>query len=126
MTSLTIELPPEVYERLHIEAQQQGKAEHLLVEEILAGQLLSDAAPGVPLYLVLSQQIRAISARVPIDDLVFPGDASPEETIALLRSWSEEETEEDEDAESWEDVLRSIDAHRTSYRKLFPDLEEPA
>ncbi|NJN66582.1 MAG: hypothetical protein HC884_07630 [Chloroflexaceae bacterium] len=109
-----------------MEAQRQGKVEQLLVEEILAGQLRSEADPEVPLYLALSQQIRAISARVRIDDLVFPGDASPEETIALLRSWSEEETEEDEDAESWEDVLRSIDAHRTSYRKLFPDLEEPA
>lgn len=122
MTTLTIELPPEVYRRLHAEAQRQGKAEQLLVEEILAGQLLSETDTEVPLYISMLPQIRAIAAKVNIDDLVSPGNASPEETIALLRSWSEEEADEDEDAESWEDVLRSIDANRTSYRKLFPDL----
>jgi hypothetical protein len=125
MTTLTIELTPEVYSRLHAEAQRQGKAEQLLVEEILADQLFSEADTEVPLYIAMSEQIRAIASRVNIDDLDFPGDASPEEAIALIRSWSEEETEEDEDAESWEDVLRSIDANRTSYRKLFPELEEP-
>ena len=29
----------------------------------------------------------------------------------------------DEGDESWEEVLRAIDTHRCSNRKLFPDLE---
>ncbi|WP_129675877.1 hypothetical protein [Candidatus Chloroploca sp. Khr17] len=126
MTSLTIELPPDLYERLRTEAQRQGKAENLLAQELLTGQLRATPSREVPLYVHMLPQIRALVATMNVDDLIVPGKGSPEEAIALLRSWSEAETEDDdEDTESWEDVMRSIDANRTSYRKLFPDLEQP-
>jgi hypothetical protein len=126
MTYLTIELPPDLYERLRTEAQRQGKAENLLAQEMLTGQLRSTAPREVPLYVHMLPQIRALVATMNIDDFIVPGNSSPEEAIALLRSWSEAEAEDDdEDTESWEDVMRSIDANRTSYRKFFPNLEQP-
>jgi hypothetical protein len=126
MTSLQIELSPDVYARLQYEAQRQGKAEKLLAQELLAGQLLSTTASDMPLYVRLMPQIRALVATMNVDDFTVPGDGSPEGTIALLRSWSEGETEDDDEGtESWEDVLRSIDANRSSDRKLFPNLEQP-
>lgn len=126
MTSLQIELPPELYARLQYEAQRQGKAEKLLAEELLSDQLLSTTSLEAPLYVRMMPQIRALVAMMNVDDFMVPGDGSPEEAIALLRSWSEAETEDDDEGtESWEDVLRSIDANRTSDRKLFPNLEQP-
>ncbi|GEM_PF-1554059 len=126
MTSLTIELSPDMYARLRAEAQRQGKAEQMLAQELLAGQLLSVNQVEVPLYVQMLPQIRALVATMNPDDLIVPGKALPEEAIALLRSWTAADSEgDDADAESWEAVLRSIDANRTSYRKLFPHLEQP-
>lgn len=125
MTSLQIELPPELYARLQDEAQRQGKAEKLLAEELLADQLRSTTALEVPLYVHMMPHIRALVTTMNIDDFTVPGDGSPDEAIALLRLWSAAETEDDDEGtESWEDVLRSIDASRTSNRKLFPGLEQ--
>jgi hypothetical protein len=128
MTSVTIDLPPEIYERLRAEAERLGKAEPMLAQEILMGQLLAAAPIEVPLYLSMLPQIRALVATMNPEDFNVSGNATPDETIAVLRSWTEaeREDEDDEGGESWEDVLRSIDANRTSYRKHFPDLEEPA
>jgi hypothetical protein len=41
--------------------------------------------------------------------------------IALLDSWLST-NEEDDGTESWDDMLRALDAHRESYRTLFPHL----
>ena len=126
MTSLQIELSPDVYARLQYEAQRQGKAEKLLAQELLAGQLLSTTSPDMPLYVRMMPQIRALVATMNVDEFTVPGNGSHEDAIALLRSWSEVETEDDDEGtESWEDVLRSIDANRSSDRKLFPNLEQP-
>ena len=123
MTSLQIELPPDVYARLQDEAQRQGKAAHELAQEMLIFQLTSALPePEQPLYLALAPKVQALVATMNIDNFIVPGDGSPEDAIALLRSWSEAETDDDEDMESWEDVLRSIDANRSSDRKLFPNL----
>ncbi len=126
MTSLQIDLSPELYARLQYEAQRQGKAEKLLAQELLAGQLLSTTSPDMPLYVRMMPQIRALVATMNVDEFTVPGNGSHEDAIALLRSWSEVETEDDDEGtESWEDVLRSIDANRSSDRKLFPNLEQP-
>lgn len=125
MAHVTIELTPDLYERLRTEAQRQGKAEQTLAQELLVGQLLSGASVEVPLYVQLLPQIRALAAAMNPEDFMVPGEATPDAAIALLRSWTEEASD-DEDAESWADVLRSIDANRPSYRKLFPHLEKPA
>lgn len=44
--------------------------------------------------------------------------------IDLLDEWIADTTEYDdrEGGESWEDMLRDMDAHRSSARRLFPDL----
>ncbi len=98
----------------------------MLAQEMLTDQLRSAAHGEVPLYVHMLPQIRALAATMNLADFIVPGTATPEEAIALLRSWSEEGADEDDEGtESWEDVLRSIDANRTSYRKLFPDLEQP-
>ncbi len=124
MASLTIELTTEAFERLRAEAQRQGKAEAALAQELLTGQLLSAGQEDVPLYLRLKSRIHELVASINPDAFIIPGKASREEAIALLRSWTEEDAAEDEGDMPWEDVLRSIDAHRTSYRKLFPYLEQ--
>lgn len=130
MTSVTIDLPPAIYERLRAEAERLGFTEPLLAQEILTGQLLSAAPIEVPLYVSMLPQIRALVATTNPDDFIVPGNATPDEIIALLQSWDEQDAAEQDEAEEgegmWEDVLRSIDANRTSYRKLFPDLEKPA
>ena len=114
MTSLQIDLSPELYARLQYEAQRQGKAEKLLAQELLAGQLLSTTSPDMPLYVRMMPQIRALVATMNVDEFTVPGNGSHEDAIALLRSWSEVETEDDDEGtESWEDVLRSIDANHT-------------
>jgi hypothetical protein len=120
MTTLTIDLAPELYERLRVEAQRQGKAAQLLAEELLAGQLRPTEPDEVPLYVQMQPQIHALVATMNPADLIVPGNATPEATIALLRSWTAADSADDDaDAESWEDVMRSIDANRSSDRKLL-------
>lgn len=123
MASLTIELTTEAFERLRAEAQRQGKAEAALAQELLTSQLLSAGQEDAPLYLRLKSRVHELTASINPDEFIIPGKASCEEAIALLRSWTEEDAAEDEGDTPWEDVLRSIDAHRTSSRKLFPYLE---
>jgi len=126
MTSLTIELSPDLYAQLQREAQRQGKDERLLAQELLAGQLHAAAPVEIPLYVQMMPQIRALLATMNADTLTVPGKSPPSEAIALLRSWTDADAEDDDEGtETWEDVMRSIDANRTSYRKLFPELEQP-
>ena len=56
MTNLTIELAPELYERLQREARRQGKAEQTLAQELLVGQLLAAPPIDEPLYVRLLPQ----------------------------------------------------------------------
>lgn len=126
MTSLTIELAPELYERLRIEAQRQGKAEQDLAQQLVARQLLRTTQEETPLVFSMLPQIRALIADKPLDMLEVAGKDTPQGLAALFRSWAEEDlAEPDEGDESWEDILRAIDANRHSYRKLFPELEQP-
>jgi hypothetical protein len=129
MTSLTITLAPDIYERLCAVAQRQGKAEHEMAQELLVGQLLSATPePAQPLYLALAPEVQALLATMTDTDMIVPPQGTPEDAIRLLQAWSEEDAagvdEEEEGEGSWDDVLRSIDANRTSYRKLFPDLDK--
>jgi len=95
MPILQIELPPDVYARLQDEAQRQGKAAHELAQELLTFHLAALPEPEQPLYLALAPEIQALVATMNIDTFIVPGDGSPEDAIALLRSWSEAETEDD-------------------------------
>jgi hypothetical protein len=124
MTNLTIELPPLLYERLRQEAERQGKPAQTVAQELLSERLSldGDASAAPPLAMQMADEIRALIAGKPTTDFEHPPQGAAADAIALVRLWAEEE-QDDEGDESWEDVLRSIDAHRTSNRKLFHDLE---
>src|SRR2546430_1792465 len=125
MTTLTLELPPHLYERLRQEATRQGKPEQEVVQALLAERLTPTVdTDDVPLAVQMTEQIRALIGDKTIDDFVVHPRGTPEDAIALLRAWNEEDAvDPDDEGESWEDVLRSLDANRGSYRKLFPELE---
>jgi hypothetical protein len=124
MTTLTLDLPPDVYERLRQEAARQGKAERVLAQALLTERLRSpgDADSEPPLAAQMAATIHALIAGKTLEDFDQPPQSTPEEAIALLQSWAETDAD-DEGDESWEEVLRAIDTHRSSNRKLFPDLE---
>ena len=128
MTSLQIDLSPDVYARLKYEAQRQGKAEKLLAQELLTDQLrVAPSDPPQPLALTLAPEVQALLATMTDADMIVASHGTREDAIRLLHAWNAEDAaradEEEEGDGTWEDVLRSIDANRTSYRKLFPDLD---
>ena len=127
MTTLTLDLPPDVYERLRQEAARQGKPEPAVAQALLTERLRSpgqaDSEP--PLAAQMAATIQALLAGKTLEDFDQPPQGTPEEAIALLRSWAETDAD-DEGDETWEEVLRAIDTHRSSDRKLFPDLEPHA
>ncbi|MEI7645111.1 MAG: hypothetical protein WCJ55_12620 [Chloroflexales bacterium] len=126
MPILQIDLPPELYARLQDEAQRQGKAAHELAQELLTFQLVPALPePEQPLYLALAPQIQALVATMKESDMDVPPHGTREDAIRLLQAWNAEDAaradEEEEGDGTWEDVLRSIDANRSSDRKLsFP------
>lgn len=128
MTSLMIELAPEIYERLRAEAQRQGKAEHQIAEEFLTERLT--AAPpeaAQPGYLALAPDVQALLATMTDAGMIVPPQGTHEDAIRLLQSWNKADAadaEEEEGEGTWEDVFRAIDANRTSYRKLFHELDK--
>jgi len=82
----------------------------------------ADAPPGWP---SLTPEVRRMLAGKTPGDFVVPPDGTPEDAIALVRSWAEEDADAtEEEGESWEDVLRSLDANRFSSRRLFPELDK--
>ena len=127
MTTLMLELPPHLYEQLRQEAERQGKPAQTVVQELLAERLsAAPPAPPPPLVMELAPDVRALLARMSPDELMVPPQGTPEDAIRLLQSWNEEDAAavEEEEGESWEDVLRSLDANRGSYRRLFPELDQ--
>jgi hypothetical protein len=124
MTTLTLDLPPDLYERLRQEAARQGKPERTVAQALLAERLMShsDAGSEPPLAIQMAATIRALIAGKALGDFDQPPQGTPEDAIALLRSWAETDAD-DEGDEPWEAVLQAIDTHRSSDRKLFPELE---
>ena len=127
MPILQIELPPELYARLQDEAQRQGKAEKLLAQELLTDQLRgAPSDPPQPLALTLAPEVQALLATMTDADMIVAPHGTREDAIRLLQAWNEEDAARADEVEegdgTWEDVLRSIDANRTSDRKLFPNL----
>lgn len=125
MTTLTIDLPPDLYDRLRAEAQRQGKAEQDVAQALLAEHLTTPPA-DVPLYLALAPNVQALLATMTEADMLVPPQGTPDAS-RLFQSWNAEDAasaiDEDEGEGTWDDVLRTIDAHRTSARKLFPELD---
>lgn len=127
MTSLTIELTAELYERLQHEAQRQGKAEQEVAQELLAERLAPPAHAYEQLkYPELAPEVRSLLATMTDADMIVPPQGTPEDAIRRLQAWTEEDlaSNAEEGEGTWEDVLRAIDAHRSSYRKLFSDLDK--
>lgn len=122
MTSLTIELPSDIYTVLRAEARRQGKPEQMLAQELLTAHLSTDSRP---ISLALAPEVQALLATMSDADLLVPPQGTPADAIQLLQSWTaEDSTSMAEEGEgTWEDVLRAIDANRTSDRPLFAHLD---
>jgi hypothetical protein len=122
MTTLTIELAPDVYELLRAEAWHRGKAEHEIVEEFLVERLTGETSTPSP-HISLAPDVQALLTQVTEREMIVPPQGTAADAVRLLESWNAAAgTGEDEEGEgTWEDVLCAIDANRAEYRKLFVD-----
>lgn len=122
MTTLTIELAPDVYELLRAKARQRGKAEHEIVEEFLVERLTGETSTPPP-HISLAPDVQALLTQVTEREMIVPPQGTAADAVRLLESWNAAAgTGEDEEGEgTWEDVLCAIDANRAEYRKLFVD-----
>lgn len=121
MTTLTIELTPDIYELLRATARQRGKAEHEIAEEFLVERLTGEQPAPSP--VALAPDVQALLAQLSESEMIVPPQGKAEDAVPLLESWNAADGA-DEDAEgegSWEDVLRAIDTNRAGYRTLFAD-----
>lgn len=127
MTQLTIDLAPELFAQLQIEAQRQGKGAPELARSVLTAHL-AHATPAQPAYPALTPEVRELLASMRDDEMIVPPQGAPAAASQLLDTWSAIDAaaaDEPEEGEgTWEDVLRAIDANRVSTRKLFPELEQ--
>lgn len=126
MTTLTIELAPDVYELLRAEARQRGKAEHEIVEEFLVERLTGETSTTPPHpHVALAPDVQALLTQMTEGEMIVPPQGTSADAVRLLESWNAADgVDEDEEGEgTWEDVLRAVDANRAEYRKLFPDLD---
>ncbi len=121
MTTLTIELAPDVYELLRAEARQRGKAEHEIVEEFLVERLTGERSTPPP--VALAPDVQALLAQMTESDMIVPPQGTAADAVRLLESWNTADgADDDEEGEgTWEDVLRAIDTNRAGYRTLFAD-----
>lgn len=121
MTTLTIELTPDIYELLRATARQRGKTEHEIAEEFLVERLTGEQPTPSP--VALAPDVQALLAQMSESDMIVPPHGTAAEAVRLLESWNAADgVDEDEEGEgTWEDVLRAIDANRAEYRKLFAD-----
>ncbi|MFV9505253.1 MAG: hypothetical protein AB4911_11885 [Oscillochloridaceae bacterium umkhey_bin13] len=122
MTTLTIELAPDVYALLRAEALQRGQAEQELVAQFLA-ERLTGAQP--PTTVVIAPDVQALLSQMTERDMLVPPQGTAADAVRLLEAWNAADgTDEDEEGEgSWEDVLRALDTPRAGYRQLFSDLD---
>jgi hypothetical protein len=123
LTTLTIELAPDVYELLRAEARQRGKAEHEIIEQFLVERLTGDTSTTLPPHVALAPDAQALLAQMSESDMIVPPQGKAADAVRLLESWNAADgADEDEEGEgTWEDVLRAIDTNRAEYRKLFVD-----
>jgi hypothetical protein len=122
MTTLTIELAPDVYALLRAEARQRGQAEQELVAQFLA-ERLTGAQP--PTTVVIAPDVQALLSQMTERDMLVPPQGTTADAVRRLEAWNAADgTAEDEEGEgTWEDVLRALDTPRAGYRQLFSDLD---
>jgi hypothetical protein len=121
MTTLTIELAPDVYELLRTEARQRGKAEHEIIEQFLVERLAGETSTSP--HVVLAPDVQALLTQMTESEMIVPPQGTAADAVRLLESWNAADgVAEDEEGEgTWDDVLRAIDTNRAEYRKLFAD-----
>ena len=112
--TLVRQLPPEDQRRLVAEVAQPPAAANEDVPEITAETLIT------------TPEIRAMVAKMRPEEMIRPPQGTPEEAIALLRSWNEVDDEAAaEQAETLEYLQRTLDEDRLSNRPHFPtELDE--
>lgn len=123
MTMITIDLTPDMYERLQREAQKRGQHEQATAEAILTRQLLAgDAESQQPLVVYLLPLIRSLVSDKPL--ALFEVEGTRHNGSQLQDVFDDSEAEDEEDgSESWDMILQAIDVHRSSNRPLFTMLE---
>jgi hypothetical protein len=123
MTTLTIELAPDVYELLRAEARQRGKAEHEIIELFLVERLTGETSMTPSPRVTPAPEVQALLTQITESDMIVPPHGTAADAVRLLESWNAADgADEDEEGEgTWEDVLRAIDTNRAAYRKLFAD-----
>jgi hypothetical protein len=78
---------------------------------------------GATTHPSIAPDVQQMLAGHTADEFLVPPSGTVEDARALLRSWNEGAADDlDEGEESWDDMLRSLDAHRFSTRLLFPEL----
>ncbi len=117
MTTLTIELTPDIYELLRMMARQHGKAEQEIARELLV-ERLTGAQPALP-PVALAPEMQSLLAQMTESDMIVPPQGTAAEAVRLLQAWNATDGIDEEGEGTWDDVLRAIDANRTGYRKLF-------
>ncbi len=86
MTTLTIELTTEVYERLRAEAQRQGMGEQETAQELLAERLTTtEPTPAPSSYPALAPDVQALLATMTDADMIVPPRGTPQDAIRLLQ-----------------------------------------
>jgi hypothetical protein len=106
-------------------AQQLDPADQARLVATLEGAAPKQA-DSKDAYPALAPEVRQLLAGMSIDDMVVAPQGTMEEALALLEPVADEgEDGDEENGESWDDVLRSLDAHRFSTRQLFPDIQKP-
>jgi hypothetical protein len=122
MTTLTIELAPDVYALLRAEARQRGQAEQELVAQFLA-ERLTGTRPPPP--VIIAPEVQVLLSQMTERDMLVPPQGTTADAVRRLEAWNAADgTDEDEEGEgTWEDVLRAIDTPRAGYRQLFSDLD---
>ena len=88
-----------------------------LLEYLEAGQPLAAFLEDFP-TVTREQAVAALKEAK--EALLSRARRPTEDAIALLQSWIQEDSTIDGGLDSWEQLKRALDSHRTSSRRLFP------
>lgn len=88
MTTLTIELAPDVYELLRAEARQRGKAEHEIIEQFLVERLTGETSMPPPPHVVLAPDVQALLTQMTESEMIVPPQGTAADAVRLLESWN--------------------------------------
>lgn len=106
-------------------AQQLAPGDRARLAATLTEQPAPEQNEQAQNYGAIASDVRQMLSGMTIEDMVVLPRGTPEDAAALIRSWSEEDADDDaEESEPSDELLRSLDESRFSTRRLFPDLQQ--